>query len=210
MRIIETVDDIEEGLAALIACCPHLEKAHNVAGLPPLRRHEAGFSGLARIVTGQQLSTASAAAIWGRLEALITPFEADAFLTISDDTLRSAGLSAGKIATLRGVAEAVSSGALDLDALRDAPEDELREALTALKGVGPWTADIYMMFCLGWADAWSPGDLALQYAAMQALALPERPDPKQMVILAEPWRPWRGVAARLLWSYYAANRKPAA
>ncbi|ODA66105.1 DNA-3-methyladenine glycosylase [Methyloligella halotolerans] len=210
MRIIETETDIEEGTAALTAACRHLAKVHVETGAPPLRRRPDGFRGLAQIIVGQQLSIASADAIWRRLETAIRPFDAAAFLRVDTETLRTCGLSAGKVATLRGLSNAVVRGEIDLESLRDKDDAALYEALTALKGIGPWTADIYMMFCLGHADAWSPGDLALQYAVMDALGLEKRPSAADMSIIGEAWRPWRGVAARLLWSYYALRRKKAA
>jgi DNA-3-methyladenine glycosylase II len=124
--------------------------------------------------------------------------------------MREVGLSRVKMATLRGVAAAIESGALNLDALNDASDQDIHSALTSLKGVGPWTADIYIMFSLGRADAWSPGDLALQHAVRDAVGLAERPSLAEMTEIAERWRPWRSVAARLLWSYYALRRKRAA
>lgn len=210
MRIIESEADISEGTEAIVATCPRLAKVHAETGAPPLRRRADGFSGLAQIVVGQQLSIASADAIWRRLHAAIRPFAPDRLIRTDDAALRACGLSAGKIATLRGLSETIASGSLDLEALREADDATLYEALTALKGIGPWTADIYMMFCLGRADAWSPGDLALQYAVMDALGLEKRPSPAEMNEIAETWRPWRGVAARLLWSYYALRRRKAA
>jgi DNA-3-methyladenine glycosylase II len=157
---------------------------------------------------GQQLSIGSAKAIWGRLEARAQPFTAASFLTLPDMDLRGAGLSAAKIATLRGLAAAIDSGSLDLDALTQAPEGVIHAKLTALKGIGPWTTDIYILFCLARADAWSPGDLALRVAVKDALALEARPDHALMMEIAEGWRPWRAIAARMLWSYYALRRKP--
>ncbi len=209
MRTIRTRADLAEGIAALVASCPHLSRVHAVAGDPPLRRRPAGFKGLARVIVAQQLSVASAAAIWGRLDAGLRPFTAPGLRAMPGRTLRRAGLSAGKIATLKGVAAAIEKGTLDLDALTHAPEEDIHAALTALKGIGPWTADIYVLFCLARADAWSPGDLALQYAVKDALCLDARPDPGQMVVVAEAWRPWRSVAARLLWAYYGARRQAA-
>ncbi len=209
MRTIRTRADLAEGIAALVASCPHLSRVHAVAGDPPLRRRPAGFKGLARVIVAQQLSVASAAAIWGRLDAGLRPFTASGLRAMPGRTLRRAGLSAGKIATLKGVAAAIEKGTLDLDALTHAPEEDIHAALTALKGIGPWTADIYVLFCLARADAWSPGDLALQYAVKDALCLDARPDPGQMVVVAEAWRPWRSVAARLLWAYYGARRQAA-
>jgi DNA-3-methyladenine glycosylase II len=210
MRIIESERDIEEGTAALVAACPYLATVHAVTGRPPLRRRRGGFEGLSRIVTGQQLSIASAGAIWTRLQAAVRPFDPATFLAAPERSLRGAGLSAGKQATLQALATAVQERSIDLDAMETAAEERIHQTLTGVKGIGPWTADIYMMFCLGRADAWSPGDLALQQAVKQALSLAARPGSGDMRTIAERWRPWRGVAARMLWSYYAARRTPAA
>ena len=207
MRSIRTEKDLKEGVAALVGSCAHLARVHALAGDPPLRRRPAGFKGLARVIVGQQLSIASARAIWQRLEARVRPFTTESLLATPDKDLRLAGLSAGKIATLRGVAESVTNGSLDLDALKRAREGLIHAKLTALKGIGPWTADIYILFCLARADAWSPGDLALQVAVRDAFALEARPDQALMIEIAEAWRPWRAVAARMLWSYYAFRRK---
>jgi len=207
MRRIRTKIDLKEGVAALIRSCGHLARVYALSGEPPLRRRPAGFKGLSRVVVGQQLSIASAKAIWGRLEAQVHPFTAASFLTLPDRDLRRAGLSVAKVTTLRRLATAIDSGTLDLDALTHAPEGVIHAKLTALKGIGPWTADIYILFCLARADAWSPGDLALQVAVRDAFALEARPDQALMIEIAEAWRPWRAVAARMLWSYYAFRRK---
>jgi DNA-3-methyladenine glycosylase II len=168
------------------------------------------LKGLVRVVTAQQLSVASAEAIWRRLEAAVEPFTPSRFLSVSESDLRAAGLSKVKIATLRGLAEAIDTGSLDLDALSQEPEDVIHAKLTALKGIGPWTADIYILFCLARADAWSPGDLALQVAVKDAFELEAWPNQDVMMELAEAWRPWRAVAARMLWAYYSARRKTSA
>jgi len=205
-RIIETEADIEEGVAALVAGCRHMEGVHAVTGLPPLRRRANGFEGLARIIVGQQLSVASAAAIWGRVERAVKPFDADMVLRKRTNTLRKCGLSAGKINTIRTIASAIASGELDLDGQSSASDEAVKESLTALKGVGPWTADVYLMFCLGRADGWAPGDLALRYAVQDACVLDDIPDEAAMNEIAERWRPWRAVAARMLWAYYGIKR----
>jgi DNA-3-methyladenine glycosylase II len=119
----------------------------------------------------------------------------------------SSGLSAPKIRTLKALAKAIDSGVLDLPSLIHLPADEAHKSLTALHGIGPWTADIYLLFCLGHADAWPAGDLALQEAARLLLALEKRPTAKEMLPLAEAWRPWRGAAACILWSYYRAAKQ---
>jgi DNA-3-methyladenine glycosylase II len=208
MRRIRSVADIKEGLAALTSVCPHLARVHALAGDPPLRKRPKGFKGLARVIVGQQLSIASADAIWSRVQASVQPFDSATLFALPYNILRKAGLSRAKIGALRELAKAIDSGTLKLDALTRAPEELIHGELTALKGIGPWTADIYIMFSLARADAWSPGDLALQHAVKDALLLAERPSLVQMNEVSEAWRPWRGVAARLLWSYYALRRSP--
>jgi DNA-3-methyladenine glycosylase II len=203
MRIIDTEADIRAGVKALRRKCPTMRHVHDTAGDPPLRRRPAGFEGLARVIVSQQLSIASAAAIWQRTAAACEPFEPATLLRLTDGKLAGAGLSRPKIRTLRGIATACADG-LDLAALAGASDEEVHAALTAVVGIGPWTADIYIMFCLGRADGWAPGDLALQIATQRAFALADRPGKDDMIALAERWRPWRGVAARLLWAYYAA------
>jgi DNA-3-methyladenine glycosylase II len=206
--IILDEERMREGVRALKRTCPHLARVYARTGDPPLRRHPPGFEGLARIIVGQQLSIASAEAIWSRLVAAVRPMTPDIFLTLNDEALRHAGLSRGKVRTLRAVCTAIGDG-LDLKKLAHAPEDDVHAALTAVPGIGPWSADIFLLFCLGRADAFAAGDLALQTAAMGALDLEERPSRESLLALAERWRPWRGVAAHLLWADYklAAERR---
>jgi DNA-3-methyladenine glycosylase II len=199
--IILDADQMRAGVRALRRKCKHMRKVHDLAGDPALRRHRSGFEGLARIVVGQQLSLASADAIWKRLQQAVQPMTPQAFLALDDDELRAAGLSRGKVKTLRGISEAVVGG-LDLKKLSKASTDEVHAALTALPGIGPWSADIYLLFCLGRADAFAAGDLALQITARAALGLENRPSSDELLAIAERWRPWRGVAAHLLWAYY--------
>jgi DNA-3-methyladenine glycosylase II len=205
-RLIDTEQDLQDGLTALLALDPRFADIHLRAGTPPLRRRAGGFAGLVSIVISQQLSTASATAIWGRLSAAFDPFDPGSVRRARTAKLQRIGLSAPKIRTLKAVAKAVDSGAVDFDALAAMGADEAHSALTALHGIGPWTADIYLLACLGHADAWPAGDLALQEASRLAFALPVRPNAKEMILVAEPWRPWRGVAARLLWAYYRAAK----
>jgi len=201
-RIIMTPDDIAEGMAALAAADPRLAAAHRLTGMPPLRRTAGGFEGLAWIIVSQQVSVASARAIWARTRAVFAPFSPDDLIGAEEARFRAAGLSGPKIRTLRALAQAVAEG-LDLDGLAGLAPDEAHAALTAVKGIGPWTADVYLLFCLGHADAFAAGDLAVQEAARAALGLPARPTAAALLAEAEAWRPWRGVAARLLWAYYA-------
>ncbi len=175
-----------------------------LAGPPPLRRREPGFPGLAAIIVSQQVSVASATAIFGRLEVRVAPLDAERLAMATDADLKDCGLSAAKIRTLRAVADAVARGALDLDGLAGMDAEEAHRALVAIKGIGPWTADIFLLFCLGHPDAFPSGDLALQEATKLALALKTRPGAARLEQIAERWRPWRGVAARVLWTYYRA------
>lgn len=201
LPIILDDDHMLKGIRALRRKCPHMRLVHELAGDPPVRRHATGFEGLARIVVGQQLSLASAQAIWGRMQEAVRPMLPEAFLALGDEELRAAGLSKGKVRTLRALSEAIVSG-LNLEALSELPEAEVHAVLTTLPGVGPWSADIYLLFCLGRADAFAAGDLALQIAARAAMGLAERPSREELFDIADRWRPWRGVAAHLLWAYY--------
>ena len=194
------------GVRALRRKCAIMRHVHDTAGDPPLRLRPAGFEGLARIIVGQQLSVASATAIWDRTAQVCSPFRPDVMLSLTDKQLTAAGLSRSKVRTLRAIAEACGNG-MDLAALAGAEEEAVHTALTAVIGIGPWTADVYIMFCLGRADAWAPGDLALQIAAQRALGLAERPTTEELRQIGDRWRPWRGVAARLLWAYYAALKQ---
>ena len=204
---IHTVADVQAAVKALRRKCAHMRKAHDLSGDPPLRRRSGGFEGLVRIVNGQQLSVASASAIFARVEAAIKPLTAEKLLSASDETLRSCGLSRPKIKTLRAISEAVVGG-LALDGLADMDEEDAIALLTAVSGIGPWTADIYLMFCVGRADVFAPGDLALQIAAQMLMGLDTRPTARELAVIAhENWRPFRSVAARLLWAYYAVAKK---
>lgn len=196
MRLIETKADLDEGAAHLAQVCPVWRRV--LPGLDlPLRRRADGFAALAQAVVGQQVSATAAATIWGRMQAAGLVDEA-AILTAPDHPLRVAGLSGRKIEYLRGVAAA----GIDWDALRTASDDAVIETLTSLRGIGPWTAQIYLLFALGRADAFAPADLALAEAARMLYDLPARPSPAALAEQAEAWAPWRGVAARALWAYY--------
>jgi DNA-3-methyladenine glycosylase II len=204
---IHTEADLERGIAQLVALDPRFAKAVERAGKPPLRRRPEGFVGLAAIVVSQQLSTASASAIWGRLTAALDPLDPAAMVRARTPKLQRVGLSRPKIRALKEIAKAIVSGALDLPALADKSADEAHALLTAVHGIGPWTADIYLLTCLGHSDAWPAGDLALQEAAKLLLELKTRPTTKEMGPLADQWRPWRAIAARLLWTYYRALKQ---
>jgi len=200
--IIATRADVAAGVAHLAAVCPRLAHARAVGGPPPLRRRPEGFAALLDAIISQQVSVAAAEAIRGRMQAagLTAP---GAILRAGDDALRAAGLSRQKIRYARALAGAD----VDFGALRDMPDAAVVARLTDLPGIGRWTAEIYAMFSLGRADVFAPGDLALQEAARMLYALPDRPSERELRAMAEAWRPWRSVAARLLWAYYRVTKQ---
>jgi DNA-3-methyladenine glycosylase II len=204
---LHTDADLRAGLAQLIIADPRLVPVAEKAGAFALRRREAGFPGLCAIVCGQQLSTASAAAIRARLFAAFDPFHHETVRRARTDKLKRLGLSAPKIKSIREIGKAVAQRRIDLTKVGEMDADAAHAALTALHGVGPWSADIYLLFCLGHADAFPAGDLAVQESARIAFGLRKRPDAKRLTKMAEAWRPWRGVAAHLLWAYYHAVKK---
>jgi DNA-3-methyladenine glycosylase II len=196
-RIIRSDACVAEGAEWLARRDPRLAAALEQTGPLPLRLKPAGFDQLLSAIVSQQVSVASANAIWGRMEAagLTAP---EAVMAAGDDVLRAAGLSRQKMRYARALAAA----GIDYAALHDAPTDDVVRTLTEVPGIGIWTAEIYAMFSLGRADVFAPGDLALQESARLLLDLPERPKERALRALAEDWRPWRAVAARLLWAYY--------
>src|ERR1700726_730562 len=204
---LETQTDLEDAVITLVKQDPRLKPVFELTGMPALRQREPGFTGLAAIICGQQLSTASAAAIWARLTAAFDPFHHESLRKARADRLGRLGLSAAKIKTLKNLAREIAAERLNLEVLANEDADAAHNTLTALHGIGPWTADVYLLFCLGHGDAWPAGDLAVQEAVKMGLGLKTRPTAKQMVPLAEPWRPMRGVAAHLWWSYYRVLKK---
>lgn len=203
----EDQSDLEDAMQALVKQDPRLKPILAQTGMPALRQREPGFAGLAHIVCGQQVSTASAAAIWGRLSAAFDPFDHHAIRKARTDRLGRLGLSGAKIKTLKNIARELAAERLNFDVLANEDVDAAHNTLTALHGIGPWTADIYLLFCLGHGDAWPAGDIAVQEAIKIGLELKERPTAKQMIPLAEPWRPYRGAAAHLWWAYYRVSKK---
>lgn len=200
-RIIATPACVAEGMAWLVAAEPRFARVADAVPVLPLRRQADGFATMLDIITGQQVSVAAAAAIWARMQAagLTTP---EGILSASDDDLRAAGCSRQKARYARGLAAA----GIDFAALRDLPDAQVIRRLTALPGIGPWTAEIYAMFALGRADAFAPGDLALQEAARDLFDLPARPIARDLRAMAAAWSPWRSVAARALWAWYRLVR----
>ena len=204
---LKTQADLEDAIHALVKQDRRLKPILDVTGMPALRQREPGFAGLAHIICGQQLSTASASAIWKRISAAFDPFDHHAIRKARADRLGRLGLSAAKIKTLKLLARELAEERLNLDVLANEDADAAHNTLTGHHGIGPWTADIYFLFCLGHGDAWPAGDLAVQEAVRIGLSLKTRPTARQMGPLAEPWRPYRGAAAHLWWSYYRAMKK---
>lgn len=202
MKRLSTKRDLERAMTALAAADADIARALEVAGPPPLRRRPSGFPAALQIVMGQQLSIASARAIWGRLAAAVEPMTPEGVLALDDEACRAIGLSRQKTRYARGLAEAVASGALDFAALEALDDAEVIEAMTAVKGIGPWTAQIYLMFALRRADVWPVDDLAVVVATQRLKRLAARPDRAEMERIGEPWRPWRSAAALMMWHFY--------
>jgi DNA-3-methyladenine glycosylase II len=195
-----------EGVAVLTAQDADLAAVVHRWGPPPLWAREPGFSTLIHIILEQQVSLASARAAFDRLLALATPLTPTRFLELDDATLRTVGFSRQKTGYSRHLAQAIVTGEFDIDGLGTLPDDAARTALVARKGIGPWTADIYLLMCLGRPDVWPVGDLALQVAMQSIKGLAQRPTVVEMEKIGEAWRPWRAVAARLLWHHYLRER----
>ena len=204
MRILECDADVASAVDKLLAVESRFSVVIESHGPPPLRRVQAGLAGLLRLITDQLISVQAGAVIWRRLEAELAPFEPGKIARRREATLMRLGLSGAKARSFKAVAAAVARGTLDFASLSQRSDEEVLAALVAQPGVGPWTADMFLLSALGRADAWPAGDLALQIAAQRLFALDERPTHRQLMVLAEPWRPWRSVAARLLWSHYRA------
>ncbi|MEM8551333.1 MAG: DNA-3-methyladenine glycosylase 2 family protein [Pseudomonadota bacterium] len=198
---IRTKRDLAASLAALAKADPRLCRAAALAAPLPLRLHPPGLAGLLRIVTGQQLSKESAAAVWTRVESAFDPMCPVRLSTASEETLRAPGLSRQKVRTFRSVAEAVAGG-LDLEGLASLPAEEARPVLEAIPGIGPWSADLYLMFCAGHPDILPVGDLAVRRGAGRVLGLPEEPTPDALSDMGHAWAPWRSTASRLFWAVY--------
>lgn len=203
MRTIRDAGDIEEGLQALLAMDPRLSAISGQCGSLPLRLSEPGFAGLAHVIVSQSVSRASAEAIWARMCAADGPPTAAGYAALAPDAWRGFGLSRGKADTLLGVATAIASGQFDLTGIETRDAEEARASLMAFRGIGPWTAEVYLMFCCGHADMFPAGDVALQAAVGMAFGMAERPSAKAVAAMAADWAPWRSVAARLFWAYYA-------
>jgi len=196
-----------EGVSELARIDDGLARIVSQYGPPPLWIRAQGFPTLIHIILEQQVSLASAKAAYKRLIARLTAITPGAFLKLSDDELKQIGFSRQKTRYGRELASALTSGSLDLSALSNLSNQEARHRLMKIKGIGPWTADIYLVFALGRPDIWPDGDMALAAAIQQLYGRSRRPSSKQMRRQSQKWRPWRAVAARLLWHYYLSERK---
>lgn len=206
MRIIETLDDLAVELDGLLQIDPRLAKAVSVAGELPLRRTAPGFASLANIIVSQQVSKASADAIFARLSAQNVLHDTGLFLRSDPGELLGAGLSRPKLKTLLLAAAACEEGSLDLHGLCQLPAELAIGELTQIPGIGPWTAEVYLLFAAGHRDIFPGGDIALQNAFQMIFELPERPSAKKLAEAAQLWSPYRGTASRLLWAYYGVRR----
>ena len=199
---IKTLDDVQTGVDFLCACEPRFGRVVARTGLPPLRLGAGGLEGMLEIITNQQISIHAAASIWKRVEEKFAGFELAQLHAADDEDYKQCGLSMPKIRTIRALLAALESGGLDFSEFDGLSDREVADKLVAVKGIGPWTAQIYLLSHLGRSNVWPVGDLALQESARILFDLEHRPDAKQMEAMAQDWQPWRAVAARLLWSYY--------
>lgn len=204
---IKSQTEIDEGMAFLCNSSEELAVVSKIAEEVPLRLGLPNFEGLTSIIMAQQVSRASADAIFGRLKNLVSPFTAVNYLKVGEPAWIEAGLSRPKQHTMLAVCDAIINGSLDLEGLCDLPPENAMEQMVAIKGIGPWTAEVYLLFSAGHADIFPAGDLALQEAVKLAFGLDARPSDKVTREYASQWSPWRGVAARLLWNYYAVMQK---
>lgn len=193
---------IQDALRELAGRDADIAAALREVGYPAPRNRAPGFQTLINIILGQQVSTQSAAAIRARLEAAVDPLTPEGFLVAGDDVLRGAGLSGRKVEYGRSLAEAILDGTLETGRLAELDDAQVMQAITGIRGLGPWTAEIYMLFALGRADVWPAGDLAIQVAVQKLKRMRKRPDRKRLETVARRWRPYRGVAALFLWHYY--------
>lgn len=197
-----TNTSLTRGLNELAKADADLALIYKELGKPPLWPRDPGFPALLYIILEQQISLAAAAAAFNRLLAVASPLTPERFLQLDDVELKAAAFSRQKIVYGRLLAEAVASGTLDLDGLHHMDDESVRSELMKIKGIGHWTAEIYLLRSLVRPDAWPSGDLALQIAVQEVKRLPSRPGPAELDQIAVKWQPWRAVAARLLWNYY--------
>lgn len=196
-----TREGLREALAEIAKRDADMARAHGEVGLPALRRRKPGFETLLRAIVAQQVSVAAAASIWARVTATVQPFEPAAFLDATDEALRAAGLSRQKIGYGRGLAADLATGRVRLDRLGRMSDEEAIAELVKIKGIGRWSAEVYLLFAHGRADMWPVDDVGLMAGMQRVKRLEARPGRVEMLTLGEAWRPWRGAGALLLWHY---------
>jgi len=202
LKSINSQKDVETGLVELGALDAELKPIISMVPHVPLRREQTGFPGLCRIIIGQHVSTASASAIHTRFVERINPVSPESYLAANETTLIEIGLTRAKQATLSTLSNAIVSNTLDLEALAEMTAQDAIQKLTGLKGIGPWTAEVYLLFCVGHRDVFAAGDLAVREAVRMAFDMEERPSEQELRQIATRWAPQRGIATRLFWSYY--------
>ncbi len=199
---IVTAADVARGVEFLIGIEPRFEAVVATHGAPSARRAENNLASLLQVIVEQLISLQASDAIWRRIKSSLHPLSPDTILAMDHDGLRKLGLTNAKTRSFQAIASAAHRGELNFDSLAEMPDPDVLKKLTSFPGIGPWTADIYLLSALGRADAFPAGDLALQISAQNLFALDERPTSRAFLAMAEIWRPWRSVAARLLWSHY--------
>jgi DNA-3-methyladenine glycosylase II len=209
MTTIDVTDpkQLRKAVKSLAKQCTIIEAAHERVGVPEWRTRQGDYAGLARIIAYQQLSTKAAGTIWGRVEVLLGKVTPKAVLDADIDALRACGMSRPKIAHIRSIADALTDGSLNLRRVSKASDEDAQAELVAVKGIGPWTADVYLMFCLGRWDVFPHADIGLSEAYRMITGERKRHPPKKFLKTGEKWRPYRGVAAHMLWSYINAVRE---
>ena len=203
---LDSAEAVAVHIEALVRIDPRLVAVRDLAGPVQPRIAPPGFPGIAKVITGQQVSVASASAIWGRFEQLPGALDPVTYLTLSEEAVRSVGFSGSKFRTVRAIAQAMVAGELDFDHLETLPAEDAVRYLVAHKGIGPWTAEVYLMFCAQHPDVFPAGDLALLKAVQHGLGLDARPSIKDMIGIAAAWTPHRSAAALLFWRYFAVMR----
>ncbi len=206
MRFIQSDEDLAFHIGSLTEAHPAFAPLAAEAGSVPIRWLDSGFRGLVFVVTGQQISIHAGRAIFNRLDMALGEITPEALAAASDDVLRAAGFSAPKIRTLRALQDAALNGTLDLAELERQSAGDAIAALCGIKGIGPWTAEVYLLFAAGHPDIFPAADLALQEAARLAFELPARPAARDLRAMSDAWAPWRSAAARLLWAYYRVKK----
>jgi DNA-3-methyladenine glycosylase II len=203
---LDSAAAVASHIEELVRIDPRIAAVRDFAGEVQPRITPPGFYGIAKVICGQQLSVSSAAAIWARFEQLPGALDPVTYLSLSEEAVRATGFSGGKFRTVRVIAEAMVAGQLDFDHLETLPAAEAVAYLVAHKGIGPWTAEVYLIFCAGHPDVFPAGDLALLKAVQHGLGLDARPTIKDMIAIAAAWAPHRSAAALLFWRYFAVMR----